>query len=68
MKTATITHVEGYTLTATARPIDTPPGRVHLQLTSTWAGAKDPNAVQKVLDITLDAQGAQALAQVLEAV
>lgn len=58
---ADILATEAFTYTAEVRPLDAQPGAYSFSITSRWAGAKDPDAQQVAVQMTMDAAGLLAL-------
>jgi hypothetical protein len=50
-----------FTYTAELRPLQTPPGSYHLSFQSTFGGAKDPEGLRTLFQVTTDASGLLAL-------
>ena len=64
---ANILATEAFTYTAEVRPIAAQAGAYSFSVSSKWAGAKDPNAQQVAVQMTLDAAGLRALRDLIDA-
>ena len=58
---------EAFTYTAEVRPLAAPAGAYSFSIASRWAGAKDPDAQQVAVQITLDVAGLLALRALIDA-
>jgi hypothetical protein len=64
---AHIVATEAFRYTAEIRKLDRPDCGYSFSIASTWLGAKDPTAMQPVLQITPHAEGLLALRDLIEA-
>ena len=58
---------EDFTYYATVRPVGRPAGHLNVRISSRWASAKDPQAQQVALDLTLSQAELATLIQALQA-
>ena len=65
---ANILATEAFTYTAEVRPLAAQPGAYSFSIASRWSGAKNPDAQQVALQVTLDAAGLRALRALIDAV
>lgn len=55
-----------FTYTAEVRPLGAQPGAYGFSIASSWAGAKDPDAQQVAVQMTLDRAGLLALRSLID--
>jgi hypothetical protein len=58
----------GYSLTLTTQPVAALPDAIHLQITSRWGKAQDPEGEQRLLGLTLSASELNRLIEGLQQV
>ena len=64
---ARILATQAFRYTAEIRKLERPDCGYAFSIKSTWLGAKDPTAMQTVVQITVDAEGLLALRDLIEA-
>jgi hypothetical protein len=60
-----LTQAGNFTYLAEVRPLETPKGSYHLSFQSKWGGAKDPEDLRTLFQVTTDATGIKALRTLL---